>query len=198
MNQRNSIIDSFYEGTVLQQVSDEKSLAISIEDFSSVCMEAIYVIDFQKRCFHHVPTHNLFLCGHSREEVMRLGYGFYSETVHEKDLPILIKMHQAILIYLKDNQERQNEVNYFSFTVRLKAPPSWISETRYLMVYHKLKPIFTSGVLHFGVYILSCSVIPNSGNLRVYFKNNPDFEEYSFNSETWKNRKDERLTERKS
>jgi DNA-binding CsgD family transcriptional regulator len=193
MSKFNSIRDSFFEGVVLQQVLDEKSFATSIEDFSSICTEAIY-IDFQKRCFHHVPVHNLFLCGHSREEVMQLGYDFYPETVHEEDLPAFIKMHQAILIYLKNHRARQNEVNYFSFTVRLKAPPSPIGETGYLMVYHKLKPLFTDGVLHFGVCILSCSVIPASGNLRVYFNDSPGFDEYSFDNGTWKNRQDERLT----
>jgi DNA-binding CsgD family transcriptional regulator len=43
--------------------------------------------------------------------------------------------------------------------------------------------------------MLSCSVIPKSGNLRVYFKDSPDSNKYSFDSEKWKNRQDERLTE---
>jgi DNA-binding NarL/FixJ family response regulator len=195
MNQINVNLDSFFEGTILQQELNENIFTISIEDFSSMCMEAMYIIDFQKRCFHHVPCHNLFLCGYSREEVMQLGYDFYSETVHGKDLSLFIKMFQAILIYLKENQERQNDISYFSFTLRLKTPPSTIDETGYLMVYHKLKPIFINGILHFGICMLSCSVISKSGNLRVYFKNNPNFNEYSFDSEKWKNQQDERLTE---
>jgi hypothetical protein len=61
------------EAILLQPVSNEENFMIPIEDFSSICSEAIYVIDFQKQCFYYIPNHNLFLCGYTREDAMLSG-----------------------------------------------------------------------------------------------------------------------------
>lgn len=195
MNRIKSVISSYFEGAVLPPAPDEKNPAVSIEDLSSMCIEAMYIIDFQKQNFHHISCHNLFLCGHSCEEVMQSGFDFYAETVHKKDFVLLTEIFRAILTCLKEHGKIRKDASYFSFTVRLKAPCSPVNKTNYLMVYHKLKPVFIDEILYFGVCMLSCSVMPKSGNLRVYFKNSLDYSEYSFDNEQWENRQDVRLTE---
>jgi hypothetical protein len=71
----------------------EQNFTATPEDYFSVSTGAGYIIDFQKRCFKDVANHSLFLCGHSPDEVMELGYDFYSRIVHEDDsVKIIDKM----------------------------------------------------------------------------------------------------------
>jgi hypothetical protein len=69
------ITQSFFKG-IPEDVSifDKTETSFNCEDFADIMMEAAYVLDFQKRCFHYVANHELFLCGHSLKEVMCLGY----------------------------------------------------------------------------------------------------------------------------
>jgi DNA-binding CsgD family transcriptional regulator len=189
-----SVTSLFDGGLALATISGEENPVIPIDVFSSVLIGSIYIIDFQKQCFRYISDHNLFLCGHSREEAMQSGYKFYSEIVHKSDFKLMIKMYRAILRYIDEYPETQENINYFSFTLRIKDSPS-MYKPDYLMVYHKLKPVFFDTILRFGVCALTCSVVRNSGNLRVYLKNNRDFDEYSFRSEKWSRRQDEHLTE---
>jgi hypothetical protein len=61
-----------------------------------MAIEAVFVIDFQQRCFRYVAEHDLFLCGHTREEVMELGYDFFSKVVHPDDMLLLDNYYDAI------------------------------------------------------------------------------------------------------
>jgi DNA-binding CsgD family transcriptional regulator len=192
MQQTNSITPLFFEGLTLPIVLEEDSLVILIETVLSMA-GAMYVVNFQKQRFHYVSKHNLFLCGHSQEEAMQSGYDFYSRIVHTEDLTLFIKQYRAILKYICEEQDKQDEIDYFSFTFRIKGSPP-MDESEYLMVYHRLKPVFVNEALCFGLCTLDYSVIRDSGNLRVYLKDNPDFYEYSFQSEKWNLQQGERLT----
>jgi len=58
-------------------------LPLGIEDFASMSMEAVYVIDFLKQDFHFVTNHNLFLCGH-----IALCNHFYICSIQIKAIPL--------------------------------------------------------------------------------------------------------------
>jgi DNA-binding CsgD family transcriptional regulator len=194
----NSIVISFYENTpVLQRTTaaDESSV-IEIGDFSDVCTEAIYVIDFKKQCFHYVSDHDLFLCGHSKDEILELGYNFYSEIVHKDDLSKLAEMHREILKYLCCQDSGNDKIIYFSCTFRIKNYLQQNKQSEYSMVYQKLIPKFTDGEIRYGICLLTNSVIKNTGNLRCYYKNKSDFSEYSFATKRWKTSHIKYLTER--
>lgn len=149
-----------------------------LEDFASISIEAVYVLDFLKRGFHYVANRDFFLCGHSVEEALSLGYDFFPSIIHGKDLSLLENMHSVILQRLF-NLDKPDEVNYFSFTVRIK------SIAGYIIVYHKLKPIFIDGQPRFGLCLLASSVLNKSGHLRAFYNNNPNFEEYSSKNGDW-------------
>ncbi|MDR1896293.1 MAG: hypothetical protein LBR10_05835 [Prevotellaceae bacterium] len=196
-----TVVTSFYEGIKsMETIPDENTLEFDIDSFSSMSMEAVYILDFQKRCFHYVSSHELFLCGYPQQEVMRLGYDFYPETVHPDDFLQFKKIHNVILKLLcaGDEDEPVEDINYFSFTLRLKNRLQRGNKPKYLMVYHKLKPIFINGQIRFGLCMLTCSVMPTAGNLRIYYKNNRTFSEYSFNCQQWKEQQTELLTEQET
>ncbi|MDR0724630.1 MAG: helix-turn-helix transcriptional regulator [Prevotellaceae bacterium] len=203
MEQTNSRTADFYQKSILKTVSDEEFASIYSQDalskyknILSISSDAGYIIDFQKRCFHYVSSRDLFLCGYSQEDVMRLGYDFYPYIVHKDDLQLLAKMHCAVLNspYIAECQEN---IAHFSFTVRIKMYPDITSKTEYQMIYHRLKPVFFNRKLCFGICMMNVSALRTSGNLRVYFgENKHSFDEYSFINRLWKTKPAEHLTER--
>jgi DNA-binding NarL/FixJ family response regulator len=158
------------------------------EALASVCRGSVYVYDFEKKCFRYINNHDLFLCGHSVGEVMRLGYHFYPEIVHPDDMPLLKKIFRKILKNCR-NTEQQNDMHYFSFTVRIRMYSQQGEQPDWLTAYHKFVPIFADGQIQFGVCLITCSATEKtgknsnrgSGNLRLYYKDNERYDEYSFN-----------------
>jgi DNA-binding CsgD family transcriptional regulator len=192
----NSIVTSFYENIAISMMTGDENCVVTIDTFSDLCIEAIYVIDFQKRCFSYVSDHNLFLCGHTKDEVLRLGYAFYAEIVHEDDLPRLVEMHREILKCLCNPDSINNEISYFSCTFRIKNYIQQGKRPKYLMVYQKLIPKFVDNEIRYGICLITSSVIKKTGNLRLYYKNKLQFDKYSFTTRKWTKQNIEHLTER--
>jgi DNA-binding NarL/FixJ family response regulator len=185
-----SAASRFYKNVpIISGDKSDNNLPFDLENFASMCIEAVYVIDFHKRGFCYVADHDFFLCGHSTEKAMALGYGFYSKVIHGEDLPLLEEMHAAIFRRLY-NMGDNCGINFFSFTVRIKNGPG------YLMAHHKIKPVFINGHIRFGIVLLASSTVPVSGFLRAYFFGEASFDEYLLKKERWKKRTVQALTER--
>jgi DNA-binding CsgD family transcriptional regulator len=185
-----SITPQFFAG-VDDIAGDENNdtLPFGIYDFSNMCVEAVYVIDFLKRGFHFVGRHDLFLCGHTVDEAMADGYDFYPKIVCPKDLPLLMNMHAAILRRIQSINHPE-AINYFSFFIRIK------NGSKFLMTYHKLKPVFVEGQLRYGICIMVSSVLQRSGHLRTYYFDDKCFDEYSTGKDKWVRHKIKPLTAR--
>jgi DNA-binding CsgD family transcriptional regulator len=198
-----SIALKFFEGihedNISMDESTDSSYLSGISDLSSLSTGGVYIMDFQKRCLPLVSHRDIFLCGHTFEHAAQSGYDFFSETVYEKDLPLFIKIHRAILKseYIID-VEQQSQIKYFYFTLRVKDHPQIYPKPNYLMLCHKIKPVFINGKIRYGLCFISISRMLTSGNLRVYFNNDRKVEEYSFdiNINTWIKYDTEPLTER--
>jgi DNA-binding CsgD family transcriptional regulator len=190
-----SIVTSFYGNISLSTMAGDENCVIEIDTFANLCIEAIYVIDFKKRCFSYVSDHDLFLCGHPKDEVLRLGYDFYSEIVHKDDMPRLVEMHQKILKYLCIPDSINNDISYFSCTFRIKNYMHQGKRPKYLMVYQKLIPKFVDNEIRYGICLITSSVVKNTGNLRLYYKNNSYFDKYSLTTKKWEKQNLEYLTE---
>jgi DNA-binding CsgD family transcriptional regulator len=158
-----------------------------IDVFASMSDGAVYVIDFREKQFRYVSEHDLFLYGHSQYEILNLGYDFFPMIVHPDDLPLWEEMYAAILRYLRypEEEEQLKNVNYFSFTLRIKNLSQIPDKQKYLMVKHKLKPIFQDGQIYLGICLLKISAISTSGNLEVFY-NDGMILEYSFAALKWK------------
>jgi DNA-binding CsgD family transcriptional regulator len=198
-----SITAEFFEGIYDDYISMDKNTADSsylsgVDDLSSLLHGGIFVMDFQKRCLPVISHSNIFLCGHPFEYAAQSGYDFFRETVHKDDLPLFIKIHRTILKseYIID-KEQQSQIRYFYFTVRLKDYPQLYPKPNYLMLCHKIKPIFIKEKIRYGICFMTISRMLMPGNLRVYFNNNNrKVEEYSFNLNTWLKHGIEPLTDR--
>jgi DNA-binding CsgD family transcriptional regulator/predicted DNA-binding protein YlxM (UPF0122 family) len=150
-----------------------------IEDFANMLTEAVYVIDFEERRFRYVSKHSLFCIDHTPEEIMEMGYDYYKIAIHPDDIKMWLKILEAIQQRLQDPDKPADKINYFSCTFRIKAPFSNGRENIYLTVHHKLKPILCDRAVRFGLCMLSTSVIHNIGNLRTYYEDSLDYDEYT-------------------
>ena len=45
-----------------------------LKSVSDAFDETVYVLDFKRRCFRFVSNKGIFLCGHTSDEVLQLGY----------------------------------------------------------------------------------------------------------------------------
>ena len=167
-----SITSLFYSGVpAITGDANMDRFPFAIQNLADMCTDFVYVIDFLKRGFFYVVNRDFFFHGHSLDEVLTLGYDFFPKVIHPQDLALMADMHAAILrrACAMDNPD---EIDYFSFTARIKT------QTGYLMAYHKLKPVFVDGQVRFGICMMSNSVMNKSGNLRAYYRNSMEFDEY--------------------
>jgi DNA-binding CsgD family transcriptional regulator len=174
---------------------DTKNIIIGPENYFSVTVEAGYVVDFQKQGFSCVANHDMFCCGYSPDEIVEQGYSFYYRIAHKDDWPLLPKIHKAVL-NSDCIAEKQENIDYFSFTFRIRVKSQKTEKPYYIMAVHRLHPVFSGGELVSGVCMMNISAMKTSGNLRVYFKGDrQSFNEYSFESRRWHAKQDETLTE---
>ena len=161
-------------------------MPFTLKDFASMSMEAVHVVDFSSRSFHFVANRDFFLYGHTVEEVLSLGYDFLPKIVHNKDFLRLKDIYASIL-----QHDKLDEINYFSFAIRIKNEIA-----NYIMVDHKLKPLFIDGQLRFGLCLLSSSVLEKPGHLQAHYHNSTDYDEYSPKDKKWKRKKVKPLSKR--
>ena len=67
-----------------------------LKRFLSMFSNHFYIIDFERQNFLFTANDELFLCGHSCEEAMKLGYNFYPLIVHPADIKLLTDMYYAV------------------------------------------------------------------------------------------------------
>ncbi|MDR3094245.1 MAG: LuxR C-terminal-related transcriptional regulator [Bacteroidales bacterium] len=199
-NPTKSVTKRIFEGTSKKAgMSDEDIKLIDnyihgVKDFSSIVTEASYIIDFAEQRFRFVANHGLFLGEHTCEEVLQLGFDFYPRTVHPEDLPMLIDAYRAILQYVDASDTDLSDLDYFSFTHRIRSYPHH-QHPEYLMVYHRVKPVVIHDKVQIAFCSLSSSIVKKSGNLRIYYETQHTFDEYSFKTKQWKQVEAETLTQ---
>ncbi len=67
----------------------------AVKAFARLSYESVYVINYENMSFEYVSENPLFLCGHSPEAVMQMGYDFYFKQVPEADLELLHVLNEA-------------------------------------------------------------------------------------------------------
>ena len=187
MEHENTITDSFFEGIPKSNlVADEEKFSEEWIVLSGLMSEALLVLDFQNRDFLHVSPHDLILCGQTPEKTKEEGYDFFNFLIHPDDLTLWKNIHITILKSLYENKLQIEKINFFGCTLRIRSLFSEEGKKPdYLMVYLKIKPKFRNGILRWGVCLFSVAVVPESGNLCVYY-DNKDYLTYSFESRKWR------------
>jgi DNA-binding CsgD family transcriptional regulator len=154
------------------------------------------VLDISQKQICYIKPDDLFLCGFSVEDAQRQGYDFYSKIVYPEDLSLWTTMRKAVLQYLKDFEEKRDDIDYFSCTFRLQRKYSFLTRPLSQMIYHRMKPIWEENELRYLLCSAGSSTVKEAGNLYLNNKNGRTYETYQFATKRWKRKTKETLTER--
>jgi DNA-binding NarL/FixJ family response regulator len=163
---------------------------------SSIISESFYVIDVAANQFRYISPDDPFLCDYSAEDAIKSGFDFYQKIIHPKDLSLWTNMYKAVLRHLEDPEKKQDAEYYFSCTFRLQRKYSFSIRPLLQMVFHRMKPVWENGKLHYLICSLGSSTAKEPGNLRMYNKSGLTYKEYNFRTRSWKWKTIEPLTER--
>ncbi|MDR2920241.1 MAG: LuxR C-terminal-related transcriptional regulator [Tannerella sp.] len=160
-------------------------LADHIKILSSFTTECFYILDVQQKQFSYISPYTKQLCGYSVEQILNMGYSFYSKIVHPEDLPLVENMYRELVLYCKKNEEKREEISYFSCTFRLQWQYDCKAKPVTYMVYHRVKPLWYEAGLCYLLCASGSTVLKESGYLRVYYKDNMKYEGYNFTAQRW-------------
>lgn len=166
-------------------IIDVGDWSIMYDFLSSTMTEAILVLDFERKNFQYISNNDLILSGYTQETAMALGYDFFKKVLHPKDIPFGKDIHTIILNSLNNGELPMEQIDYFSFLLRIKTSLSPSEKSDYLMTYVKLKPHWMNSQLRYGICLLSASIIRKQDyQLCAHYKN-MDYSHYSFKTKKW-------------
>lgn len=165
----------------------------AIKAFSRTTYKSIYVIDYEKKGFEYVSENPLFLCGHTAEEVQKMGYAFYFKYVIPKDLDLLLNINRIGFDFYEGIPIEERLLHTISYDFHLKN-----SDGKVILINQKLTPIYLTetGKIWKAICIISLSSEKTSGNIKIYKMGDSKLLTYDLNGDYWKTRAKIKLTNR--
>lgn len=138
-----------------------------------------YIIDYYRKNFFYVSSNPLFLSGYSQEEVLKLGYDFYGESVPQEDLLLLFELNEAGFKFFYELPVERREHATISYDFMLKHK----SNNSLVMINHKLAPLLLTedGNIWMAICLVTLSSRKSSGDVHVIMRD--DHTRYDFSKE---------------
>jgi DNA-binding NarL/FixJ family response regulator len=148
---------------------------------------SFYVIDLCSGQFVFVADRSPILGGYRLEEALQSGYDFFSKVIYADDLPLVTKMHHAVINRLANAPDAvMSRVDYFSCTFRLQQQVQGDEKALTQMVYHRMRPVCIEGKLRYGICTFNFSAIKEPGNLRAYYCNDTEYDAWEPATREWR------------
>ena len=134
------IDDFFFEANRVVGITDEdyqraQPYVEAARAFAQTTYQTIYIIDYHRRGFLYVSDNPLFFCGHTADEVLRMGYAFYLSHVPEEELPMLTELNRAGFRAFDDVPTADRPRCMMSYDFHI------IAADRPLLINHKITPL---------------------------------------------------------
>lgn len=151
--------------------------------FARTTNKSIYVIDYEKKGFEYVSDNPLFLCGHSAEDVLEMGYDFYFKHVPSEDLKLLLKINDIGFDFYEQIPVPDRKEYTISYDFLLKN-----GEGKPILINQKLTPIFLTetGKIWKALCIVSLSTKQKSGNITIRRNGSNETFKYDLKDSFWK------------
>lgn len=160
-----------------------KDQFIICDFLASMISDSVIIFDFIKKSFNYVLKSGFSSCSYADGT---LSCDCFRNIIHSNDRDFFENVYRIVQDSLNKNELPKDQVNYFSFLLRINCDLSSNEKSNYFMTYVKLKPQWENGLLRYGICILSASVVKEQSNqLLVHYKN-MDYSEYSFIALKWK------------
>ncbi|WP_299712138.1 LuxR C-terminal-related transcriptional regulator [uncultured Tenacibaculum sp.] len=195
-----NVNDFFYSKNTVNEISDDDQKKTfdylePVKAFARTTYKSIYIIDYEQKGFEYVSDNPLFLCGHTAEEVEKMGYAFYFKYVTEPDLDLLLKINTIGFDFYEKIPVEERKNYTISYDFHLKN-----NEGKIILINQKLTPLFLTndGKIWKALCIISLSAEQNSGNIKVYKKGDNKIFKYDLEGDFWKTTEKIKLTSRES
>lgn len=151
------------------------------EALSQTIYQSVYIIDYFKQGFLYVSDNPLFLCGHAREEVLEMGYGFYMQHVPAEELDMLSEINTAGFQFFNEIAKEERLGVSISYDFHLMA------DKGKFLINHKLTPLMLAkdGRVWLAVCVVSYSAQDKPGHIVVRKNNTNNFWHYSLEEHKW-------------
>ena len=195
-----NVNDFFYSKNTVNEISDDDQKKTfdylePVKAFARTTYKSIYIIDYEQKGFEYVSDNPLFLCGHTAEEVEKMGYAFYFKYVTEPDLDLLLKINTIGFDFYEKIPVEERKNYTISYDFHLKN-----NEGKVILINQKLTPLFLTndGKIWKALCIISLSAEQDSGNIKVYKKGDNKIFKYDLEGDFWKTTEKIKLTSRES
>lgn len=171
----------------MNKVSDEIVLQNldyleTVKTFSRITNKSIYIVDYQSKGFDFVSENPLFLCGHSAEDVQKMGYDFYLKHVPEEDLQLLLTINTVGFDFYESIPLEERKKYIISYDFQLVQ-----ADGRKVLINQKLTPLFLTedGKIWKALCFVSLSSASSPGNIRIYKDGENKMFSYNLKDTCW-------------
>jgi len=173
------------ENLVSRSFSTEAQTTLLLNNLTSMLPEIFFIDDFRNKRFAYTTNKSRFVSKYTNEEIQEKGYGIWSELIHPDDVSKSQSLYDAIIEHL-NNVDNAEVINYYAMNFRVRCSLKLEGESIYIMCLFKFKPIIENGIIVAGLCMMSSSNMKESGNLRVYYFEEPTVESFDEKSQKWK------------
>lgn len=161
------------------------------EALSQIAYESIYIIDYCAQNFLYVSPNPLFLCGFSPEEVMALGYNFYTTRVPDDEVDLLLKINAIGFRFFNNHPIEERPLFSISYDFHI------INNGEDVLVNHKLTPLAMDpyGHMWLAICFVSLSNHDKAGNIEVRKQGQSEYWRFDLDLDRWINVPGVKLTD---
>ena len=162
--------------------------------FSKIIGQSFFVIDFYRREFKYISPNPLFLCGHSVEEALEMGYSFFRKVVLEEDLELVIEAEKKGYEFFSRFSAKEKMDASVVFDYRLKQPGG----STVLVSQNNTPILLMEDKVRFGLCIINLSTVGKPGRMVVVQDGVSQNYKYSFKTKRWKTVSSVQLSKRET
>lgn len=135
-----------------------------VKAFENTTYQSMYVIDYMKQGFDYVSDNRLFLCGHTPEEFLAMGYEFYIRHTPLEDQQLLLKINEVGFKFYEQIPKEERRLYSITYDFHLIT-----AQKRKILVNHKYTPLFltSEGLIWKALCLFSLSNNSKSGNIQI-------------------------------
>jgi DNA-binding CsgD family transcriptional regulator len=166
-----------------------------VKAYARLTYECVYIIDYTDLSFEYVSDNPLFLCGHTAEEVLKMGYDFYFNNLSEEDLALLNQINDAGFDFFDRVPDTDKKLYSISYDFNLPN-----AQGRQMLVKHKLTPLLIaeSGKMWKAMCIVSVSHHQQRGNVVIHKQGTDEFWKLDLATNQWHRAVQPKLAEREA
>lgn len=192
---RTSLLTKNKLGEIQEAAQEPQHYLEPLKAFTRLSYESVYVIDYTDMSFEYVSENPLFLCGHTADEVLAMGYQFYFQHVPEKDLELLALINEAGFNFYEQIPVAERKLYSITYDFHLVH-----TNGEAILINHKLTPLFLTREGRLWKSMCSVSLSPHkaAGNVRIYKHGSDEVWVLNPAPKTWQKQKKPTLTARET